>query len=133
MKPNKTVLGIFTAIPFIGGIAIIIWIFTVALNLIAEQSMGNQLNEEEVIRLLLGDFVGILLISMAIGLISFVLTIYYIIHAIRNDKLESNMKVLWVVLLFFFSGIIKIIYYFAIVLPDNYDEASHSDKLSTQG
>ncbi|MEL6561693.1 MAG: hypothetical protein AAFQ94_26125 [Bacteroidota bacterium] len=132
MKPNKTALGIFTAIPFVGGIAIMIWVFTVALNLIAEQSMGNQLSEEEAIRLLLGDFVGIFVISLAIGLISFVLTIYYIIHAIRNDKLESNMKILWVVLLFFFSGIIKIIYYFAIVLPDNYDEQPQSSKLSTQ-
>lgn len=132
MKPNKTALGIFTAIPFIGGIAITIWVFTLAMKLIAEQSMGNRLEEDAVIRMLLGDFIGIFVISMAIGLISFVLTIYYIIHAIKNDKLESNMKILWVVLLFLFSGIIKIIYYFAIVLPDNYDEPPQSKELSSQ-
>ena len=33
------------------------------------------------------------------------LTIYYIIHAIKNDSLESNMKAMWAVL-FFIGGII---------------------------
>lgn len=132
MKPNKVALGIFTAIPFIGSIIISVWSFRIFMDIITKQSLGNQLSEEEVIRLVLGDFISIAVIAMAVGLVSLVLTIYYIVLAVKNEKIESNMKILWVILLFIFSGITKIIYYFAVVIPDNYDEPSTSEEITSQ-
>ncbi len=130
MKPNKAILGIFTAIPFVGSIVISVWIFSIAINIIAEQSLGNELSEDEILRLVISDFISIAVIAMAIGLISLVLTIYYIVLAVKNDKIEPNMKILWVILLFIFSGITKIIYYFAVIIPDNYNEPLTKDKLN---
>ena len=118
MKPNKTLLGIFTFVPFIGGIILSIWGGITIFELIAAEAQGQQLSENEVLELLFSDFLSIALIAAALGLIGFGITIYYIVLAVQSKTLTSGMKVMWILLLFFFSGIAKIIYYFAEVLPD---------------
>jgi len=40
------------------------------------------------------------------------MTVYYIIHAIKNESLESNMKAMWAVLFFFAGMIAQPIYWY---------------------
>jgi hypothetical protein len=40
------------------------------------------------------------------------LTIYYIIHAIKNEKLDSNGKIMWVVMFFFLGMITQPVYWY---------------------
>ena len=122
MKPNKTLLGIFTFLPFIAAIIIGIWAFSIAVQIISEQALGNELSEEEVLSIVMTDFVSLMIISMALGLLSLGLTIYYIVHVINNKRIETGMKILWVILIFLFSGIAKLIYFFAVIVPTDYDK-----------
>jgi len=118
MKPNKVALGIFTAVPFVSAIVLAVWAIRIATDIASRQTLGYEMQEEEIVAMLMGDFITIFIIALAVSLLSLVLTIYYIVLALKNDRIENNMKILWVVVLFIFSGIAKIIYYFVEVLPD---------------
>lgn len=121
MKPNKTLLGIVTILPFVAGLVIGVWAFSIVMNIISQQAMGNELSEDEVLSLFLQDFMTLAIIGGALGFLSLGLTVYYIVLIVNNKRMESGMKILWVVLMFIFSGIAKLIYFFAVVVPTDYD------------
>ena len=118
MNPNKTLLGILTFIPFIGGLIIGIWVGVIILDVISAEASGRGMTESEIWDLFLKDFLSITLISIALSILGFGLTVYYIVLAIKNESLSGGLKVVWILLLFFFAGLAKIIYYFVEVLPD---------------
>lgn len=47
-------------------------------------------------------FFAVHILSIFLGL---ALTVFYVIHAVKNPKVEGNMRIIWI-LLFFFAGII---------------------------
>ena len=118
MKPNKAILGVFTFLPFIAGIVLLIWGGAIMLDFISQTADLDDVPEEEVLRLLFGDFLSIMLLSIIISIVSFGVTIYYIVLALKNNSLSDGMKIMWVVLLFLFAGIANIVYYFVEVMPE---------------
>lgn len=120
MNPNKTLLGIFTFIPFIGGLVLAVWGGILLFDLILAEASGQEFSEAELLDFLLKDFLSITLIAAALSILGFGLTVYYIVLVVKNEYLSSGLKIMWILLLFFFAGLAKIIYFFAEVLPDKY-------------
>lgn len=58
------------------------------------------------------------IIHMLYMILAIFLLIFYIIKIIKNEKLESNKKVMWVLLLLFFNVVTMIAYYFLHILRD---------------
>jgi hypothetical protein len=54
-------------------------------------------------------FGGVFVILMVVHVVtifgSLALTVFYVIHAVKNPRLDSNMRIVWI-LLFFFGGMI---------------------------
>ncbi|NQY07428.1 MAG: PLDc N-terminal domain-containing protein, partial [Flavobacteriaceae bacterium] len=45
------------------------------------------------------------------------LLVYYIIHAVKNQKFDSNQRLMWILILVLAGMIGNIIYYFVEILP----------------
>lgn len=50
-------------------------------------------------------FPVVMVVHLLTILLTFALTVFYIIHAVKNERLEGNMRIVWIVL-FFFGGMI---------------------------
>jgi len=106
-KTQKTILGIFTLLPFIF-FPIIFWkIFQFILEMIA---LGDR--EPDASDILVAIF-SFLFPIIVLSMLSIALLIFYIIHAVSNKKLERIEQLLWV-LLFVFFGIIAFPVYWLV-------------------
>jgi len=74
-------------------------------------------NYEEPDHLFLSGF-GIMFVCLMLAvLLNLGLLVFYIIHAYKNEKFDSNLKLIWILVFLFGSGIGHIIYYFVEILP----------------
>ena len=53
------------------------------------------------------------LIFLVIGVLAFVFWIWMLIDAIKNPRLDSNQRIIWVLVIVFLNWIGALIYYFA--------------------
>ncbi len=53
------------------------------------------------------------------------LLVFYVVHAIKNDKLDQNTRLLWAVVIFVGNVLAMPIYYFLHVWPDHSEPASN--------
>lgn len=67
---------------------------------------------------ILSNIFWMVIIGLTLGLLSFGLLIYYVIHAINNKNIDSNEKIVWVIV--FVVGVIVAfpIYYFMRILKE---------------
>ncbi len=63
----------------------------------------------------IGVFVGFMIL---IGLLSTIVWIYYLVHAIRNEQLEQTELIIWILLFIFVGFIPHIVYFFMKIWPD---------------
>src|ERR1700741_5185000 len=95
LNRNQSILvGIFTFLPFILFPIILFQVFSFVINMIAADEYGH---EPEASDVLIGISSFIVPIILA-GLLSLGLTIFYIVHAAMNKKLESIEQVMWILL-----------------------------------
>ena len=62
-----------------------------------------------------GSFETMMALHLGTMLLSVLLLIFYIVHAFKNQKLQQDKRVLWVIVLFFGSFIAGIIYWWIYV------------------
>ncbi len=106
-KTQKTILGIFTLVPFVF-FPVILWkVFQFVLEMIA---LGER--EPDASAIVVAVFSFIFPIAV-LSMLSIALLIFYIIHAVSNKKLERIEQLMWV-LLFVFFGIIAFPVYWLV-------------------
>jgi hypothetical protein len=109
MNRNQSILlGVFTFLPFILFPIILFQVFGFVMNMVAANEYGGEPEASEVI-MGISSFIVPIIIA---GLLSLGLTIFYIIHAAMNKKLESIEQVMWILLFIFFGIIVFPIYWF---------------------
>ncbi len=69
-----------------------------------------------------GNIVLLVLLIFAAIIFGVGMMIYYIIHANKNPKFDSNQKLLWILILVLTSSIGNIIYYFVEIIPEKKNE-----------
>lgn len=58
-------------------------------------------------------FLFILLCVLVLGLLAFVFWIWMLVDAIKNPRLDSTQRVIWVLVIFFLHALGALIYFFA--------------------
>lgn len=97
-KTQKILLGVGSIWPMI--YVFIFIVFIVGMIAFSGAGGGRELGP-----MFGGGFVLIFIIHFFTILLSLALTIFYIIHAVKNTRLDPNMRIVWIVL-FFFGGMI---------------------------
>ncbi|MEQ1642140.1 MAG: hypothetical protein ABL959_01685 [Pyrinomonadaceae bacterium] len=104
---QKVLLGIASAWPLVYIFIFIVLIFGVVVISPGGPGGGGELNP------LFGiGFVILMLVHMITIFGSLALTVFYIVHAVKNTKLDSNMRIIWIVLFFFGGMIAEPIYWY---------------------
>lgn len=110
---TKIVVGILTLLPLISIFFYIGFIFSFITNV--EGSGASDITAMK------GIFAIAILLIFSL-LFSIGLLIYYIIHAVNNKKLDSNERIIWILLFFFFSNIAFMIYWVLKIWQDKDSE-----------
>lgn len=114
MKRNyKLIWGVVTPVPILMIITGVICFFAFFISNIASLPKGTPPPP--------GFFAGfILFYVLLIGgvFLSFLLSISYFIHLVRNETLTKDMKTLWVVLFLVLHTLAMIVYWFMVVWPE---------------
>jgi asparagine N-glycosylation enzyme membrane subunit Stt3 len=90
-------LGIFTFLPFV---LLLTYLFSIAF--LVKDAILHQ--DDSMPFPILADVFFMVIVALIMGLLSLGLLFYYIIHAINNTHLETNEKLIWV-LVFVFASI----------------------------
>ena len=105
-RSNKILLGIATCWPIVYIVLFMVVVFSVIL---LGQGGGPPSGSEPLFGIGIALVMVLHLITIFGGL---GLTVYYIIHAIKNEALDNNLKIMWVVLFFFFGIFSEPIYWY---------------------
>jgi hypothetical protein len=111
-KTGKITVGTLTILQLFSGLFFVIWLFAKWLPVLLSG------NEEAIKAMVLGTLPIFLVVGVVAALVSLGLMIFYIIHAGTNPRISDTMKILWVILVFFFTGIAEVIYFFMEIAPD---------------
>lgn len=122
-KNTKIVIGILTLLPIIGIFFYIGFIFRFIMFM---QNAGSPPDAGAMKGIVTIAILFIFSILLSIGLL-----IFYIVHAVNNKKLESNERIMWILLFVFISTIAFMIYWVLRIWQDKSDEiaTTHSEFL----
>jgi len=111
-KSQKIWLGILTFLPIVLIIIYVIILFGTLFFTFSEIDQGHQ----DPSYLFTGGFAFMFICMLAAVLLSLGLLVFYIIHVYKNEKFDSTIKLIWILVFLFASGIGPIIYYFVEIL-----------------
>lgn len=99
-KTNAIVVGFITFLPIILMGVYFVWFLAFFVKMINQAGPANQPPEA-----FFGNMAGMMLLVGLIGLLFVGLLIYYIMHVVNNSRLDSNERIIWI-LVFLFAGMI---------------------------
>jgi hypothetical protein len=111
-KNWKIVIGILTVLQLFVGLFFLIWFFTSVIPILMT---GDDAAIEAMFLASLGGF---LVGTFLMAILSMGITIFYIVHAASNKSIGTGMKILWILLVFFFGSIVQVAYFFMEVVPE---------------
>jgi hypothetical protein len=113
-KNKKILLGIFTFLPAVFVMAYVFIFLKFFFSSMGSPQFDPYVNEEY----FFGNLVLLILLIFAAMIFGLGMMIYYIIHANKNPKFDSNQKLLWILILVLTSFLGNIIYYFVEIIPE---------------
>lgn len=111
-KGQKNILGIFTFLP-----VVLMMVYFIAILFLIRDAMVFK--DEDMPFPILGDVLWLVIIGLLMGLLSFGLMVYYIIHAINNTQIDNNEKIIWVLLFVLVSLVSFPIYWYMRIFKRN--------------
>jgi uncharacterized membrane protein len=125
-KNTKIAVGILTVLPLIGIFFYIGFIFRFIMTI---QNSDSAPDTEVLKNIFIVATLLIVSILLNIGLL-----VFYIVHAVNNKKLESNERVMWVLLFVFISTIAFMIYWVLRIWQDKESKIAvvHSEFLDEE-
>lgn len=99
-KSRKLLLGLLTLLPIV---LLVIYLASFISMFFSLFSHGN--DEEYVQHMMFTNFAWIMALALLMTLVALGLLVYYIVHAINNERLVGNERIVWI-LLFIFLGIV---------------------------
>lgn len=115
-KKQKILVGIGTFWPIVYIPIFVVFIFAMVAGSALEPGRGGDLGP------LFGiGFLIIFVLHMFTVFLSLGMTVFHVIHAVKNESLESNMRIVWIVLFFFAGMIAEPIYFYLEVWKEKPD------------
>lgn len=117
--PNVVLAAIMAFLPMVAvGVYILIFV-SFFMNMASDLDRHtNYITDDSFERYFLGIFLGIFLV----GALSIVSLIYFLVIITRNPALNSEMRLVWVLLSIFGGFIANIVYLFMYVVPQSRGE-----------
>jgi uncharacterized membrane protein len=110
-KTSRVWLGILTFLPIA-----LLFVYMFCIAFLAMDVIRH--GDEDMPFPVLSNIFWMVIIALALGMLSFGLLVYYVIHAINNKNIDNNERVLWV-LIFVVGTIVAFpIYYFMRILKE---------------
>lgn len=112
-KNKKIVLGIFTFLPLLFVFVYVFIFINFFFSSISSPQFYPYVNEDY----FFGNLVLLIFLIFAAIIFGVGMMIYFIIHANKNPKFESNQKLIWILILVLSSFLGNIIYYLVEIIP----------------
>jgi hypothetical protein len=110
-RASRIWLGIFTFLPIV-----LLFVYLFLIVFLVRDAI--RYGDEDMPFPILPEVLWMIILALSGGLLSFGLLVYYIIHAINNKKIDSNERILWI-LIFLVGNIIAFpIYWFMRIWKD---------------
>jgi prolipoprotein diacylglyceryltransferase len=117
--PNVVLAGIMAFLPLIATAVYVIVFVSFFLDLASDlEQRTNYITDDSFEQYFLSIFMGIFLV----GALSLVSLIYFLVIITRNPALNSEMRLVWVLLSIFGGLIANIVYLFMYIVPQNRGE-----------
>lgn len=109
-KNQKILIGVFTVVPLILSLVLVAWIFFEGVQIIERiEASGN----EPSIAMLMSFMAPVIVASVVLSIIGMVLLVIYMVHIVKNDRLDMGMKILWIVMIFLLGNLAMPVYWFS--------------------
>ncbi len=127
-KTQKILLGVLSGWPLV-----YIFVFMAFIFAMIAMSAGNPGGGSDLNPLFGGGFVIFFVVHMVTILLSLALTVFYIVHVVKNTKLDSNMRIMWIVLFFFGGMIAQPVYWYLQVWKESQPDIAQLMQPSASG
>lgn len=67
-----------------------------------------------------------MMLIIAFVLVSIALFVYYLVHVLNNKRLESSTRLMWALVILFFSNIGFIVYWYFQIWREDDDRITHT-------
>lgn len=113
---SKIILGIITLLPFIFMGAYLVWFMSFFVQMSNNAGMHDP---DAMPRQVFGNMIWMFLFLGMAMLISIGLMIYYVVHAVNNKKIDSNERLVWILVFIFANMIGYPIYWYMRIWKEN--------------
>jgi len=110
---QKTLYGILAFLPVVISILLVVQLFSI----ISEIIPTSRFDEPDP-KMMFDKMLPFVMGAMFTGLISLASIIAYIVHAVNNKDVQSNERIMWILLFIFFGYISAPIYFFTRIVND---------------
>jgi len=114
-KTKKKWLGVFTFSPIIFGF---LYLLSFIGLFFGTMFLKTGVDDTTMPIYFMSSFALIFILAGIVTIITLALMIYYIIHASQNPKLDSNDRLLWIIVMIFSHNIGYIIYWYLKIWKD---------------
>lgn len=116
-KSNKILLGILTIWPILYILFFMFFVFSSMVFTISESDPS----------IFMGGFAFVFLFHFITIVLALGLTVFYAINIFRNDRVESDKKPLWLIIIFVGNVIGMIIYFYLFIWKDEENKPEITD------
>lgn len=103
-KSAKIILGVLSFLPFVFLLGYFVWFIGLFIHMMGAAGSGNAY-PREMPDYFSGNMIWMIILMALMGIFTFGLLIYYIIHVVNNKAIDSNERLVWI-LVFIFANMI---------------------------
>lgn len=99
-KSAKIVLGVLSFLPFVFLLGYFVWFIGLFIHMMGAAGSGNAY-PGEMPDYFLGNMIWMIILIALMGIFTFGLFIYYVVHVVNNKTIDSNERLVWILVFLF--------------------------------
>jgi len=109
-KNQKILIGVFTVVPLILSLMLVAWVIFEGVQIIEQIEASSG---EPDFATLMSFMAPVIVASIVLSVIGMVLLVVYMVHIVKNARLDMGMKILWIVMIFLLGNLAMPVYWFS--------------------
>lgn len=99
-KSAKITLGVLSFLPFVFLLGYFVWFIGLFIHMMGAAGSGNAY-PGEMPDYFLGNMIWMIILIALMGIFTFGLFIYYVVHVVNNKTIDSNERLVWILVFLF--------------------------------
>jgi len=117
MVNNKTWMGFLALAPFFAIAGLVMYYFVFILNIVSNAEQLENMPDDQAIQTVFTSIGPIILLALAVAALSFIALVFYIIHAVRNPRLQGGSgQIAWIIAIVIASQLAIVVYWIVEIL-----------------